>query len=336
MGEEAHANSLMADLTHWLCLLAFTSAALIFLLCICQNKIEPSVAKTGFANHQAILSSPPIYPTKLQKGASAASTPRTYGSSFAPRSRPTLLEDNPASTMVAISSSYHESETRTKLPVEKAQASSESDGVAALSDRDPGPARIEQFSRSLEEASRDTGPATKKEPSLPGNGLKASLRSFKGPRASNEGTTVKSIFFPIINKVARRHQIDPALVKAVIKAESGYNPRAVSKRGAVGLMQLMPKTAKALGIVNSFDPIHNINGGVKYLRQLLDQFDGDIKLALSAYNAGSRRVREHEGIPPFGETKQYIKKVLEYYKDYKDKLSEETERIQTPHAPHWF
>ena len=124
-------------------------------------------------------------------------------------------------------------------------------------------------------------------------------------------------FDPLIFQAAKLHQVDPALIKAVIMAESGYNPKALSKKGARGLMQLMPRTAKWLGVVDSFNPEHNINGGVRYLKQLLKQFDGDVELALAAYNAGSRNVRQYNGVPPFKATKFYITKVFKYYDIYK-------------------
>ena len=120
----------------------------------------------------------------------------------------------------------------------------------------------------------------------------------------------------IIRKAAKRYQVDPSLIRAIIMAESSYNPKAVSKKGAIGLMQLMPSTAEALGVEDGFNPEHNINAGVKYFKQLLNQFNGDVKLALAAYNAGSGRVREYNGIPPFKATQYYIKKVFEYRKGY--------------------
>jgi hypothetical protein len=124
-------------------------------------------------------------------------------------------------------------------------------------------------------------------------------------------------FDHIIQRVAKSYDVDPALVRAIIMAESSYNPRAVSKKGAKGLMQLMPKTAEYLGVEDSFNPEHNIDGGVRYFKELLDQFDGDVKLALAAYNAGSRKVREYKGIPPFKATQLYVKKVFEYQQQYK-------------------
>lgn len=129
-------------------------------------------------------------------------------------------------------------------------------------------------------------------------------------------------FDTLIAKVALEHAVDPALVKAVIMAESGYNPNAVSKRGAKGLMQLMPRTAKALGVENCLDPEQNILGGVKYLRQLLDTFEGNVTLALAAYNAGRWTVKKHRGVPPFPATRHYIKKVLKYYDRFKASMPE--------------
>ena len=143
---------------------------------------------------------------------------------------------------------------------------------------------------------------------------------------SVHGKKAERLFHPIIEEAANRHQIDPALVKAIIMAESSYNPRAVSKMGAKGLMQLMPGTAKALGVEDSFNPEHNINAGVRYFRQLMNQFEGDTKLALAAYNAGSGKVRKYRGIPPFKATHYYIKKVFEYYQYYKKEMIAEIGR----------
>ena len=135
------------------------------------------------------------------------------------------------------------------------------------------------------------------------------------------------IFHPIIVQVAHNHQVDPALIKAIIKAESSYNPRAISKRGAKGLMQLMPRTAKALGVEDSFNPEQNIKGGVRYFKDLVNQFDGDVKLALAAYNAGSRTVRKYQGVPPYKSTKYYIKKVFQYDHFYKNQPERKTGRV---------
>jgi soluble lytic murein transglycosylase-like protein len=124
-------------------------------------------------------------------------------------------------------------------------------------------------------------------------------------------------FDPIIDACALEYGVDKALVKAVIHAESGYNPNAVSSKGAQGLMQLMPKTAQGLKVSNSFDPTENIRGGVRYLRFLLDTFKGDVALAVAAYNAGLSRVAQYGGIPPFEETRNYVSKVLSYQQSYR-------------------
>jgi len=134
-------------------------------------------------------------------------------------------------------------------------------------------------------------------------------------------------FHGIIIQVAGRYEVDPHLIQAIIFAESGYNPRAKSKKGARGLMQLMPSTAKSLGVENIYDPEENIDGGVRYFRSLLDRFDGDVQLALAAYNAGSRNVRNYEGIPPFKATRHYIKKVLKFHKKFKMKKTADARRL---------
>ncbi|MBE9546571.1 MAG: lytic transglycosylase domain-containing protein [Proteobacteria bacterium] len=137
------------------------------------------------------------------------------------------------------------------------------------------------------------------------------------------GKKAERLFHPIVLQAANRHQVDPALVKAIIMAESSYDPRAVSKKGAKGLMQLMPETARALGVEDSFNPEHNIHAGVRYFKHLMNQFDGDARLALAAYNAGSRKVRQYQGIPPYRATKYYIKRVFRYYKYYKEEMAAE-------------
>ncbi|HZO38013.1 MAG TPA: lytic transglycosylase domain-containing protein [Methylomirabilota bacterium] len=113
-----------------------------------------------------------------------------------------------------------------------------------------------------------------------------------------------------IKEVAARHGVRADLVAAVIEAESDFNPRAVSRRGARGLMQLMPKTAKRLGVADPFDPKENIEGGVKHLRAMMDRFDNNIPLALAAYNAGEVAVIKYRGVPPYRETRAYVKRIM--------------------------
>jgi hypothetical protein len=121
---------------------------------------------------------------------------------------------------------------------------------------------------------------------------------------------------PMIRRFSRQHQLHPALIRAVIKAESGFDPHAVSRAGAVGLMQLMPQTALRMDVRDLYDPEDNIGGGTKYLRQLLDRFRGNLPLALAAYNAGEHVVDRYRTLPPITETRQYVRKVLHYYRGF--------------------
>ena len=129
-------------------------------------------------------------------------------------------------------------------------------------------------------------------------------------------TKKESSFYPIIIKAADKHDVDPALIMAIIMAESRYNPKATSKKGAMGLMQIMPLTASAFSSEDMYDPVHNINVGVEYFKHLLNRFEGNVELALAAYNAGPRKVSEYQGVPPYKATMYYIKKVFEYYSYY--------------------
>ena len=156
----------------------------------------------------------------------------------------------------------------------------------------------------------------------PGRGSAYTRQGYNIPRARraragrvNEGNRQR--FTPDINQIAARYRLEPALLHAVISAESSYNPWAVSPKGAMGMMQLMPGTASRFGVGNPYDPVANMHGGARYLRWLLDQFN-DTRLAVAAYNAGEGAVQRYGNqIPPYRETQDYVVKVLDYYQRYR-------------------
>ena len=117
----------------------------------------------------------------------------------------------------------------------------------------------------------------------------------------------------MILQSAKKYGVDPRLVSAVAETESNYRPDAVSSAGAVGVMQLMPETAASLGVQNMYDPGQNIEGGVKYLKEMLNDFNGDVRKAVAAYNAGPQAVKQYNGVPPYAETQNYVDKVLDLY-----------------------
>jgi len=140
-----------------------------------------------------------------------------------------------------------------------------------------------------------------------------SWRSYKLGRIDG---TRRRVFDQIITDAARRHQVDTALVKAVIRAESDFEPSAVSPKGALGLMQLMPGTARLRNVSRVFEPRENVEGGVTHLRYLLDRYGGNVRLALAAYNAGEKAVDAHGGVPPYPETWEYLSRVLRFRDSY--------------------
>jgi len=125
-------------------------------------------------------------------------------------------------------------------------------------------------------------------------------------------------FDPIISEASKKYGIEAPLIKAVIKAESDFDPNAISHKGARGLMQIMPMNYRLLNVENPFDPNQSIEGGARYLRDMLDRYNGSINLSLAAYNAGPGAVDRHGGVPPYPETTEYIERVMRYYQRYKN------------------
>jgi len=150
--------------------------------------------------------------------------------------------------------------------------------------------------------------------------------------AGEKGRAGRASLSDMINGISGSYHLDPDLVNSVIHAESGFNVRAVSPRGAEGLMQLMPQTASRLGVENAFDPTANVDGGTRYLRELLERYNFDLIKALAAYNAGPQRVEQYRGVPPYYETQAYVARIVRDFN--RKKLAEQkTAKGVAPHSP---
>ena len=147
----------------------------------------------------------------------------------------------------------------------------------------------------------------------PATRVNAKIYTDTASSASKTDYSNKSNVKDLISRISKKHGVDEKLVNALVKQESGFNPNAKSKVGALGLMQLMPATAKGLGVTNPMDPEQNVEGGVKYLKSMLNKYNGNIILALAAYNAGPNAVDKYDGVPPYPETQNYVKSILSSY-----------------------
>jgi len=147
------------------------------------------------------------------------------------------------------------------------------------------------------------------------NGYKRILRD--GAARIGAGSTASVAFDELIRSTSGRYNVDADLIRAVIKTESDFNSNARSNKGAMGLMQLMPDTARLHNVSDAYDPNENIDGGVRHLRMLLERYQGDLELSLAAYNAGAGAVEKHGGIPPYNETREYVRKVLRLYDGFR-------------------
>lgn len=163
---------------------------------------------------------------------------------------------------------------------------------------------------------RQAGPESRKAPTAPGvkKGAYSTQNASPGAGVKNKGMVRRSEVSgagleAMVDRVAVKYGIAPELLNAVVRVESDYNPLAVSGAGAMGLMQLMPGTARSLGVKNPFDPLENLEGGARYLKAMFERFNGDLNLALAAYNAGPGAVEKYGGVPPYRETVSYLKKI---------------------------
>jgi soluble lytic murein transglycosylase-like protein len=181
------------------------------------------------------------------------------------------------------------------------------DGIVAITDGQGRTVYVNTDETVVREVHGGQAPAA-----APASEMPPAKRSDPPAKLHNTSNTTPEIS-QLVEQTASRHKVDPQLVHAIIKVESAYDPLAVSNKGAMGLMQLIPKTAHELGVVDPFDPQENIEGGVTYLRHLLNVFGGDLNLSLAAYNAGEGAVRRYGGVPFFAETRDYVRRVTNIY-----------------------
>jgi soluble lytic murein transglycosylase-like protein len=158
------------------------------------------------------------------------------------------------------------------------------------------------------------------------NVIAAKPVTVPAPEAEPAPVSAPNTFREAVDRIAARHNLSPQLVHSVIRVESNYNPNAVSSAGALGLMQLIPSTAKRFGVNHVFNPVENVEGGARYLRYLLDLYHNDYKLALAAYNAGEGAVAKHGGVPPYAETQNYVRQVYNRLAEAKQQQTQQQQK----------
>lgn len=157
-------------------------------------------------------------------------------------------------------------------------------------------------------------------------GYRRVIREGNAPGSVGSGGS--TAYEDVIRSISVRHSMDTDLVRAVIRAESDFNSTARSHKGAMGLMQLMPDTARFHNVADAFNPVDNVEGGVRHLKMLLERYQGNLELSLAAYNAGSGAVEKHGGIPPFAETREYVRRVLRFYDSYRGGGLSQIQRVR--------